>query len=1060
MDNSLLMIMEKSFNQMSDIAILFEVIDRRFKFFIANKAAYEAGFKEEWYGKFVEDVLPPDFAAPINNILHQALVTGKAVRMEEGLPTTIGRFLGDIVITPIFSDNGQCTHILGIGRDITELKRREMELIRTKAFVESVLSSITDGILVTDINRNIIRINRGFSNLFVWKENDVAGLPLSHLNLIPPDYADDHQNIIKKLKQGKNIPSYQSKRRRKNGSLLSVSASYAPLKGDNGDIIGFIGIYRDISEQIEKERQMEESIQRYQSLVVHHPDAVFEFDLNGHFTGANHALEQVTGYTLDELLHHSFVPLITPDKLEPTINHFQAAAQGETRNYESAIYNKKGERIELDVTNVPIVVDGQITGVFGLAKNITEQKRLQNELIQTKETLESFFNNTTDAIDIIDLNKRITVINPAFESMFGYTEDEIIGKNLSMIIPEGKIELERLFKSVLDGRVVHGLETVRQRKDGSHIDVSLSLSPIRNEKGNITAVAAITRDISEKKRAERRIQESEEKYRLIAENMTDLIALISVENKILYASPSHQTVLGRIFKEGDVFPNELVHKEDLERVEKCFRNVFETQEQGWIEFRIQHGEGHFIWLDTKLIPVSDNNGELQHVLCISRDITERKQYQDVLEKMAYYDYLTGAANRRLFMERLQYTIIQANRDQESFAVMSLDFDHFKWVNDTLGHDVGDELLVQFVHRLRTCIRQIDTLARLGGDEFAILLPGISSFDDVERVAQRILEALQERWEIKGHAFITTCSIGISIFPRCGDDVSQIMKHADQALYKAKQCGRNNYSICGHTAELLQHDSNESFEEEIKRAIHNNEFYLVYQPKFHLSTKRIVSIEALIRWEHPKRGLIVPSEFISRAEELDLIVPITHWVLEQAAMQVKKWQALYHEKIPVAVNISASYFEKGKLVNDIAKITKKIGIDPQSFILEITESTMIRDMDKTVQTLRELKELGVKIAIDDFGTGFSSLSYLMKLHVDILKLDKTFIQELTSQKNASIVHSIVSLAHNLNLEVVAEGIETEKQCQLLNQYGCDIGQGYFFSKPLTGEQLERVFFHNG
>ncbi len=1060
MPMSLLEILDKAFNQMSDISILFEVVDGRFKFLKANKAAFKAGFKKERYGKFIEDALPHQTAFHLNQILNQAFFSLEPIKYEENMPTSAGRILSDVLLTPILDAKGVCTHILGIGRDVTEWKKTEEKLVRTRAFLDSFLSSTTDGILVTDKDRQIFRLNSGFSSMFGWEEAEVKGLSFDHLNLVPEGYEAEHKDLAKRLLEGNNIPSYRTVRKKRDGNLLDVSTSYSPLKGETGEVIGLIAIYRDITEQIEKERLIEESKQRYQSLVVHHPDAVFEFDLQGRFSGANQATEKVTGYTLKELLNHSFVPIMAPDQLNITLENFQASAQGEWRNYETAIYRKNGDRVELDVTNVPIMVNGQVTGVFGIAKDITKQKRVQNELIQTKETMESFVTNTPDAIYMIDTNQRITDINPAFELMYGYKKEEVIGKNLCLFIPESEQKRGNFLQGAMDGMVVHDMEVIHRRKDGSLMDVSLSLSPVRNAESKMISVAAITRDISEKKQAERKIQESEERYRLIATNMTDLIALLDADLNILYTSPSHQSVLGIHLTEGDRFPSNLFHEEDLENVTKNFKEVLETKKPGWVEFRIRHGKGHFVWLDTKLTPIFNENGEFKRILCVSRDITERKHYEAELEKMAFLDYLTGTFNRRLFMDRLQHTMAQAKRNQGSFAVISLDFDRFKWVNDTLGHDVGDELLIQFVQRVKTCIREVDTLARLGGDEFAILLPGISSSENAGKIAERVLSALQKPWQIKGHEFVTTSSIGISVYSGCGEDVSTLMKHADQALYKAKQAGRNTYQFCDHTTKLVQMDSTLSFEADIHRAIHNNEFYLVYQPKFHLSTKKIASMEALIRWQHPQKGLVLPGEFISRAEELDLIIPITHWVLEQAGTQVKKWHSIGCEKFPVSINISTKHFEKGTIVTDVANLTKKTGLDPQYLLLEITETTMIQDMEMTIQTIQKLKEIGVKIAIDDFGAGFSSLSYLMKLHVDVLKLDKVFVQELTNQKNASIVHSIVSLAHNLNLHVVAEGIETESQHQILAQYGCDIGQGYFFSKPLTGEQLEKVYLQRG
>ncbi|WP_050184235.1 sensor domain-containing protein [Domibacillus robiginosus] len=578
-------------------------------------------------------------------------------------------------------------------------------------------------------------------------------------------------------------------------------------------------------------------------------------------------------------------------------------------------------------------------------------------------------------------------------------------------------------------------------------------TPLFYPSGERKGIIIICRDITERKKAKKALAESEQKYRVIVEHMTDLIAVYNTKGHITYLTPSFERIAK--IKASEVINTDgtaFVHPDDKElAVETLMKSLTDGQFRS-IVLRLYCIGDTTIWIESSIQPVK-YNGKVLSAVVVSRDITKRKELEGQLKFMAYHDSLTGAGNRRLLIEELEETIAAATSNHESFALMTLDFDRFKWVNDTLGHAIGDELLIQFTQRISSCIRSVDTLARIGGDEFIVLMPHIYSQEDIINIANRILHSLQEPWKIDEHEFTITTSIGIAEFPQCGNDVAQLMKCADQALYKAKQAGRNNYQIYSPTYLI---ESEEIMIRDLKKALERNEFYIVYQPKYHLSTKKMTSIEALIRWDHPQKGLIPPNHFVHLAEQHNLIVPLTKWVLQEVSLQIKNWKQSSYALVPVSINISAKHFEQGSLIEDIQTVINETGLDPAIFILEITESIMMKDQEQAIQTITKVREMGIKIAIDDFGTGFSSLSYLVKLPVDELKLDKAFIQELTNLNNISFINSIVTLAHDLNLVVVAEGIENEEQHQVLTQNGCDIGQGYFFSKPLTSSELQRVF----
>ena len=442
------------------------------------------------------------------------------------------------------------------------------------------------------------------------------------------------------------------------------------------------------------------------------------------------------------------------------------------------------------------------------------------------------------------------------------------------------------------------------------------------------------------------------------------------------------------------------------------------------------------------------------IACLLEDEREASELATVeMEHLAYHDALTGLPNRPLFMDRLILALAQSSRTNQKLAVFFLDLDRFKDINDSLGHSTGDGLLKAVAERIRRCIREGDTVARFGGDEFTLLIPRIDHVEDAAKIAQKILETLKIPFSILDHELFVTTSIGISVYPGDGSDPETLVRNADTAMYRAKDQGRDNYQLYAPAmnARALERLALENM---LRKALSHRELVLHYQPVADMKTKGVVGVEALIRWRHPEMGLVSPAHFIPVAETSGLIIPIGDWVLRTACRQTKLWQKRIDPDLTVAVNLSARQFQQPNLTEEIAEVLEETGLEAKHLELEITESNAMQNAENTIYTLRELKALGVRIAMDDFGTGYSSLSYLKRFPIDTLKLDQSFVREITTDaSDAAIATAVIAMAHSLDLRVIGEGVETEEQFAFLKKQKCDYIQGYLFSPPQPAEALE-------
>jgi diguanylate cyclase (GGDEF)-like protein/PAS domain S-box-containing protein len=547
----------------------------------------------------------------------------------------------------------------------------------------------------------------------------------------------------------------------------------------------------------------------------------------------------------------------------------------------------------------------------------------------------------------------------------------------------------------------------------------------------------------------------ERRFRSLVQHASDIIMIVSAEGSIRYVSPSVQRVLGHQAQalEGSTFAD-LLHPEDQEWAIPFLAGPAQSCTQlPPVAWRLRRVDGSWLHGETVGSNLLDDPAVAGLVLA-TRDVSERKTLEERLAHHAFHDGLTGLANRQQFQERVQAALLDPRRRASGLAVLFLDLDDFKTVNDSLGHSAGDELLIHVAQRLKSCLRAHDLPARIGGDEFAVLLDGVGSQQEVEAVADRIVAVLDEPHTVQGSEVLARASIGIAVPEADDHDVDALLRNADTSMYTVKRTGKASYTFFERTMhERVMQQLH--LDAELRHAVDRNEFLVQYQPIMHLATQAILGAEALLRWQHPTRGLLGPGAFIDRVEENGLIVPIGRWVLEQACRQLRRWDD-GHEQIGMSINISARQLQDETFLTDVRRAADAAGIDPRRLTLEITETALMQDTEATIDLLGQLKLLGVQLALDDFGTGYSSLSYLRRFPVDVVKIDRSFVEDVgEGPEESALPDAIIALCQAFRIDTVAEGIELRRQLDHLQAVGCHFGQGFYFSRPLDAEAFERL-----
>jgi diguanylate cyclase (GGDEF)-like protein/PAS domain S-box-containing protein len=797
-------------------------------------------------------------------------------------------------------------------------------------------------------------------------------------------------------------------------------------------------------------------------LVESLPVAICALDLSGRVICWNAAAAELLGRPAAEVLGHE-APGVDAKARAALLGTLARVRAGE-RIGTAELGVRRPDGAEVRVLALPAVLtggDGQPVGVVAALLDVAERDHsLERELRRRNRFIETILDNLPIglAVNALDMSK-VGYVNTRFQEIYGnWVEGNLRDAEsfFERICPDAR-DRERIRRDVLangqsgEYRRLQWDDIRVTGRDGLSRIVQASNIPLPEHGLMISTV----QDVTDRKLAEEALRESERRYQIMAESSPVGIFRAAPPGQCRYVNRRWREIAGmtaeKALADGWLAA---VHPDDREFVVGTWTLCVQERRTFRSECRFKRPGGLTTWVFVQAEPVFDSQDALTGYIGSVTDISERKRTEEEIRQLAYYDALTRLPNRAFFLEQLRRALDTAHRNGTRVAILFCDLDNFKDVNDTLGHDKGDLLLKQIAGRLSACIRKGDTLSRLGGDEFVLLLPATSGDKEAVTVARKIKRQMSKPFDLEGPEVYSTPSIGIAIFPEDGGDVSTLLKHADMAMYVAKSKGRNRYQFFGEDMNRRAQER-QALEAGLRRALAQNEFALLYQPQFDVAAGRLVGAEALLRWHHPERGVLLPEQVIPLADETGLIHPIGEWVLRAACTQAREWQQLGFTDLRVGVNLSGRQFHEPSLVDLVRRVLEETALPPSLLELEIPEQVLASDIEESIATLQSLRELGVHVAIDDFGLGAASFVALRRLPVNRLKIAPPFIADLATDPRAKdLAGAILGLAESLGLDAVAEGVETEAQLQVLRDLGCRQVQGFHFARPAPSQAITR------
>ena len=967
-----------------------------------------------------------------------------------------------IFTAEVFSTLMRDGTMMSIVRDISARKLAEDKLRRSEENLAITLESIGDAVIATDAQGRITRMNATAERMTSWSLEEAIGHPLTDVfHIIHADTREASINPVQLVMEGGHVVGLANHTSlvARDGREYHISDSAAPIRDASGAIVGVVLVFSDVSEHYQAIEALRKADDRFRTTfkLIPHPLTLQTKD--GLLIDCSDAFCEASGFSREEIIGQDTQNMnlwAVPE--ERNAMREQLLKFGRVDDFEFLMRRRNGElrNVEfsarfLDTESEPILL--------AVAHDITQRKQAEAAVLQKERFIATLAHNMPGMVSHWTKDLRCNFANKEYLGWFGKTAEQVYQLRPQEIMGEAQFKQnEPMMRAALEG-ISQSFERELTSPSGASVCVWTQYIPDKKD-DNIEGLFVVDVDITKRKKAEVALQESVQHTQAILDNMFDGVITINAKGLMESFNKAASSIFG--------YTSEEVIGRNLAML---MPGIPDHQHDRYLEHYLETSESHVIGTlleaegqrkDGSQFPMSlsvsktTHNGQATFISLI-RDISQQRQDEEEIYRLAFYDPLTNLPNRRLLFDRLQQAILTSCRTDQHGALMFLDLDHFKQLNDSLGHDVGDILLQQVAARLQACIREGDSIARMGGDEFVMLIEALSIYPNeaaaqAEAIAHKILAALAKPYILREHTYVITPSIGIVVFLHQLETLDELLKKADVAMYQAKTAGRNNARFFDPTMQAAA-SVRVSLEKSLRVALERKEFLLHYQLQVD-SKGKPTGVEALVRWNHGEHGMVSPAAFIPLAEETGMILPLGQWVLEVACAQLVSWaKTTATAHWTMAVNVSASQFAQPDFVANVDRALKKTGANPHLLKLELTESMLVKDVEDVIVKMVEIKALGVTFSLDDFGTGYSSLSYLKRLPLDQLKIDQSFVRDLLTDPNdAAIARTVVALGHSLNLKVIAEGVETLEQKNALAEMGCDAYQGYYFARPVPIESL--------